>query len=386
MKRFLTVIVSVIMLTLLCATVFSGAAEEIVDPSQVYEVQRAPYEDENLSLWFEHSFKKVMTSDITPSDMNTYSVYMGKNEIENAQFVLYSEETMTKLRATVTSFTDSEGNTLDAEIYYQMYVTLDNVGTTAYLGATEENTFLRNGEQPDPVVPFSSIKLFQLNGGKSQAFYIRVKTTEDSKPGWYSAQLDIKNSKGQVIKTATVYTYVWDFVIEDKPALQTAFYMGNIPDQYGGYKDYYDYMLENRMNAMDLPGDLNSSNPYLTNDRVGAVRVTFSNGGNTGTYMESYAPQYYQYEDVYTDLSSMKEWDAIKDKFYFYTVDEPMSQEHQDNIDGITHTSGHTVDDVKKTSAALEKYWPNAATVVPYHENHPYPYYTYTEQIGRAHV
>ena len=133
---------------------------------------------------------------------------------------------------------------------------------------------------------------------------------------------------------------------------------------------------------MDVTGDLNSSNPYLTNDRVGAIRVTYSNGGNSNTYMESYPNSYSAYADIYTDLSSMKEWEQIKDKFYFYTVDEPMSQEQQDAIADIADTSGHTIDDVKKTSEYLAKYWPDAATVVPYHENHPYPYYTYTDKIA----
>ncbi len=379
MKRTLLIISITILMIGMCAGIFSNASQTSSDPSDYYVPQIAEYEDSSIDLWFEHSFKKVMTSDITPSDMNTYSVYMGKNETENAQFVLYSDETKTKLRASISDFTDENGNTVDAEIYYQMYVTLDNVNTTGYIGATQENTFLRNGEQPDPVVPMSAINLFKLNGGKSQAFYIRLKTTEDSKSGWYSAQLNIKNAMNQVVKTATVYAYVWDFVIEDKPALQTSFYMGNKPDQYGSYEIYYNYLLENRINAMDVPGELNSSNPYLTDDRVGAIRVTYTNGGNSNTYMESSAGEYYRYADIYTDLSSMKEWDSIKDKFYFYTADEPMSKEHQDRITG---TSGHTVDDVKKTSEYLAKYWPNAATVVPYHENHPYPYYTYEQTMA----
>ncbi|MBO5195603.1 MAG: DUF4091 domain-containing protein [Clostridia bacterium] len=381
MKRALLVTTMVVLLMSLCAGVFSNAAETSNDPADIYVPQTAAYEDPTLDLWFEHSFKKVMTSDTTHSGMDTYSVYMAKNEIENAQFVLYSDETKEKMRASVTDFMDEFGNVVDAELYYQMYVTLENIGVTDYIGATAENTFLRNGEQPDPIVPTSKIGRFQLNGGKSQAFYIRLKTTEDTPSGWYSAQLNVYNSASQVVKTATVYAYVWDFTIEEETALKTSFYMNNKPDNYGSYKEYYDYMLENRLLLMDVPGELNSSNPYLTNERVNAVRVTFSNGGNTNTYMESYPGTYYQYADIYTDLSSMKEWEQIKDKFYFYTVDEPMSKEHQDRM-AAGANSGHTIDDVKATSEALEKYWPNAATVVPYHENHPYPYYTYETPIA----
>ena len=119
---------------------------------------------------------------------------------------------------------------------------------------------------------------------------------------------------------------------------------------------------------MDIPGELNSSNPYLTNDRVNAIRVTSNLGGNYGNYMDFTLNDYEVYGDIYTDLSSMAEWDAIKDKFYFYTIDEAVSAE----------TGGNkNIDHVILYSEELERYWPNASKVVPYHENHAYPYFYY---------
>ncbi|MBQ7836775.1 MAG: DUF4091 domain-containing protein [Clostridia bacterium] len=363
MKRIATIVISIVLLAILCTSVLAGASETATDPSQVYEPQIAPYEDASIDMWFEHSFKKVMTSDVTPSGMETYSVYMGKNEIENAQFVLYSEETKTRLRATVSQFTDESGNTIDAEIYYQMYVNLHDLNTLNIVGATADNTFIREGEQPDPMIPLSEINFFQLNAGKSQAFYIRLKSTEDTASGWYSAKLDIKNAKNQIVKTATVYAYVWDFTISEKTELKTAFYINNTNNDY---KDYYDYLLENRIVGMDVPGDLNSTNPYLTNERVSAIRVSAVNGGNERKYIDE--PDLYKnYAEIYNDLSSMKEWDAIKDKFYFYTLDECLHPQY-----GGTGS----VDDVKARAARLDNYWENAAKVVPYHINHLYPYST----------
>ncbi|MBR4072051.1 MAG: DUF4091 domain-containing protein, partial [Clostridia bacterium] len=338
-----------------------------------YEPQIAPYEDSSIKMWFEHSFKKIMTSDTTPSDMDTYTVYMGKNEIENAQFVLYSDETHEKMRASIGKFKDANGNTVDAELFYQMYINIFDLNSLAYPGATEENTFLREGEQPDPVTSLSNIGRFQLNGGKSQAFYIRLKTTDTTASGWYSSQLNIYNSSGQVVKTATVYAYVWDFTLSEKTDLKTSIYLkGNI----GGYSDYksrYDYLLENRIVAMDIPGELNSSNPYLTNDRVNAIRVTSNGGGNNGNYMDFTLDGYDVYGDIYTDLSSLAEWEAIKDKFYFYTIDEAVSQETGGNKN-INH--------VILYSEELDMFWPNASKVVPYHENHAYPYFYYNDKIS----
>ncbi|MBO5195997.1 MAG: DUF4091 domain-containing protein, partial [Clostridia bacterium] len=367
MKRVLLSLITITLLICLCAGVFSAAADEITDPAHIYSVQTAEYEDPTIDMWFEHSFKKVMTSDTTHSGMDTYSVYMGKNEIENAQFVLYSDETKEKMRASVADFKDENGNTIDAELYYQMYVTLENLNTLNYPGATEESSFIRNGEQPDPVVPASKIGRFQLNGGKSQAFYIRLKTTEDTPSGWYSSQLNIYNSASQVVKTATVYAYVWDFTLSEKTELQSSIYLSKTSDAYGSYKEYYDYLLENRLVAMDVPGVVNSSNPYLTNDRVNAIRVSAVGGGNDNKYLDEPA-LYSQYADIYTDVSSMVEWDEIKDKFYFYTLDECLHPKY-----GGTGS----VDDVKARAEKLDQYWPNAAKVVPYHINHLYPYDKY---------
>ncbi len=377
MKRLLSVVAIVLLLVVMCTVVFSNATEASDDPSDYYVPQIAEYEDPSIKLWFEHPFKKIMTSDVTPSHMNTYSVYMGRNEIENAQFVLYSDETVDKLRASVTAFTDENGNEVEAEIYYQMYIDLHDLNTLGYPGATEENTFIREGEQPDPMVPISALSNFQLNGGKSQAFFIRLKTTEGSKPGWYSAQLSIKNRLNQVVKTATVYAYVWDFVISEETEFETSFFLDDARDSYGSYKIYYDYLLENRLNAMDIPGNLDSSNPYVTNPRVTAIRVSAANGGNVGAYLDHYSA-YPEYADIYADLSSMKEWNAIKNKFYFYTLDEALSQEF---IDIYGRGTG-SIDDVNYRSEVLDKYWPNARKVVPYHENHAYPYYTYNSPIA----
>ena len=366
-KRTALVSIIILLMSILCSSVFSTATDTYSDPADIYVPQIAEYEDPTLDLWFEHSFKKVMTSDTTPSGMETYSVYMGKNEIENAQFVLYSDETKEKMRVSIADFKDENGNIVDAEIYYQMYVTLENLNTLNYPGATAESSFIRNGEQPDPMVPASKIGRFQLNGGKSQAFYIRLKTTEDSVSGWYSSQLKVLNSSGQVVKTATVYAYVWDFTIEEKTELQTSLFLTKKFDSYGTYKEYYDYLLENRLVAMDVPGELNSSNPYLTNDRVNTIRVSADNGGNNGVYIDD-PGKYKEYADIYEDISSMSAWDSIKDKFYFYTLDECLHPQY-----GGTGS----VDDVKSRAAKLDLYWPNAQKVVPYHVNHLYPYDKY---------
>ena len=62
---------------LLALGVFSTGADS--DPQDSYVKQNAQYEDSDIDLWFEHSFKKIYTSDTVSSGMDTYSVYMAKN-------------------------------------------------------------------------------------------------------------------------------------------------------------------------------------------------------------------------------------------------------------------------------------------------------------------
>ncbi len=375
MKKLLLSCLTTVLAVTLCIGTFTGGVYGIDDPADTYEKQQAEFEDESLSLWFEHSFKKVMTSDITPSGMDTYSVYMAKNEIENAQFVLYSDQQKDNMTAEITDFTNENGDTLAAELYYQMYVTVSDLDVTSVLGATSaEDSIIREGEQPDPMVPLSAIGAFQLNAGKSQAFYIRLKSTPATPSGWYSATLNIRNAQGQQVKTAQVFAYVWDFALSEETALETSIYMANDTGYGGNYTAFYDYLLENRINAMDIPGGLTADNPYLTNDRVGSIRVTSTGGGWKNSYMDRNISDYAAYDDIYAELSKMNEWELIKDKFYFYTSDEPMSKEQQT---AIGNPGGATIDDVKARSEVLKQYWYDARTVVPYHENHPYPYYYY---------
>ncbi len=375
----------------LCVCAFSANAASD-DPADSYVKRTAEYEDSSLSLWFDHSFRKTFTSDTASTGMDTYSIYMAKNEIESAQFVLYSPVDMTNMNVTLSEFTDGNGHTVDAEIYYEMYVTTENVATNAIYGMDPGHTIIREGETPDPVMPYSALgtpkkaATFKLNAGKSQAFLIRAKSQEDSVSGWYSAELSVYNSDGQQVKVATVYLYVWDFIIPDEIDFQTSLFVGNDTSYGGSYGDFYDYFLENRMNAMDVPGgQLKSWNPYLTNPRVNAIRVSSTGLGSVSysPYMEATPSSFRSYADMYNDLSRSPNWEDFKDKLYFYTADEFSSEEHLDDcFGGPQNHAGHTANTVTGNAAAVNQYWDNPTTMVTIHLNPPYPYYTYHQPLS----
>ena len=107
MKKTSLMLSAVAVITLICAAIlFAGASGAVSDdPADNYTVRTAEYEDNGIKLWFDHSFRKNFTSDRKSTGMNTYSVYMAKNEIESAQFVLCSA-------------VDKPGNNCVLPIYY----------------------------------------------------------------------------------------------------------------------------------------------------------------------------------------------------------------------------------------------------------------------------
>lgn len=373
MKNRAIIIASAVILSLvLCCFAVSASGIVSDDPADGYERMEAPYEDEDIDLWFDYSFRKTFTGDTVSTGMDTFSIYMAKNEIESAQFVLYSNEDKTNMTAEITPFTNANGASVAAEIYYEMYINVPDADTTLMGWGDVNNTIIRNGEIPDPVAPLANLGTFKLNGGKSQAFLIRAKTVDDSESGWYSAELRVKNSAGECVKQATVYLYVWNFAIPEENHLQTAFFIDNNTAYGGNYKVFYDYLLENRLCGMDIPGQLTSSNGYITDPRVSAVRITHNGGGQNSSYMDGQV--FADYNDIYNDMRYDEDfWNETKDKFYFYTSDEP--------VGGLGWT-GWTVDRTVGMGAGVECFWPDPQLCVPHHEDTPYPDHYYTQPIS----
>ena len=75
LKNLFLAVITIALIGTLMIGVFTASAVSD-DPADTYVKQTAPKEDASIDLWFEHSFKKVMTGDTVSSGMDTYSVYM----------------------------------------------------------------------------------------------------------------------------------------------------------------------------------------------------------------------------------------------------------------------------------------------------------------------
>ncbi|MBQ7836937.1 MAG: DUF4091 domain-containing protein [Clostridia bacterium] len=236
------------------------------------------YAADGFSLWFDYASEKTEQSDITDTGMDTFTVYMAKNEIENAQFFISSRTDMSDLDITVDTLSDTNGNTIDTEVFVEYYHNCDEYGSI-----------------PDAIPPLSAYGPVDLTANKSQGFIIKLKTTETTVAGDYSAAVTVHTGDGELLASTTVYAHVWDFALSEETACASSIWLSyscleNIheTDLTGDqlYKIYYDYLLENRINAAQLPVSVSSSRSreYLDNPRVTSYQLS-SYGGMTGSYL-----------------------------------------------------------------------------------------------------
>ncbi len=265
-----------------------------------YDKLNAPDEDASVNLWFDHMTEKLYQTDTTSSSLNTYVIHMAGNSIENCQFFL-APDADRSFTVALSDFTDKNGNTLRTEVLREHYVNI-------------------NGHMvPDALPPLDGA--VTVKGGHSQGFVIKVWADKDEPTGLYTATLTITDAdSGKVIKTASVYTYVYGFSLSDETALKSAVGLGDLgiynsynkkgmndKEYWDLYKIYYDFLLENRLCAYRLPYNLTDGRvvDYLNNPRVNSFVIDKISDNE---------------EQAYSILSQNQSW--LKKGFYYY-VDEP---------------------------------------------------------------
>ena len=282
----------------------------------------AANEDGDITLWFDHTFAKTPEESTASTGKNTYQIRMARNEIEDCQFILASTKAKSGLTASLTEFTNGSGGKLTGEILEGYY-----------FSGVEGKTIV------DPIPPLKGS--FDLKAGKSKTFLIKVRTSASTAAGQYKAVLTIHDKDNREIKKANVYVYVWNFTLPAASSCKILadlswhnIYSYNPPWLYYGddsvtYAKYYEYLLENKVNAYTMPylnteGDDPYTDPridkYLNDPRVQAFNpVSYGSDKVTDARVKA----------SYTYLSQKPEW--LK-KAYFYPVDEPQNKGMLDSL------------------------------------------------------
>lgn len=282
-----------------------------------YTKTDAEYEDTSVKMWFDHITEKYVQKNTSPGNRDTYVMRMAKNEIQSCQFFLLPENT-TSFKIELSDFENSRGEKIDTSLLYEYYALLNFKGEKIY--------------SPDALPAL--LDKISVKANNTQGFVIKAKTEQDTSPGLYEATLNVYDSTtNKQIKTAKVYTYVWDFALPEETSLHTAvgvfdWRLINAYASYGMnecstnelYKLAYDFLLENRICAYQLPYDFHTDKvtEYLDNPRVNtfcvnlSARTLYSDGEAIGKDLST----------AYPLLSQKQEW---LDKAYFYYTDEPTS-------------------------------------------------------------
>ena len=311
----------------------SDLKEEAV-PGVNYDKIDAEHEDESVLMWFDHMTEKTFRDDITSSDMNTYVIHMAGNSIENCQIFVAPTASDRNLRIEITGMTNEQGNVLKTQLLREHYGKVENDWVPEALP-------LVNGA-------------VNVAKNHSQGFVLKVWADDGEQPGLYSAVVNIYDADtNECIKTANVYTKVYDFSLSEKTALKTAIGMSpwsvyasylnkNMNDMSSEeiYKIYYDFMLENRISCYDLPYKLwdERVKDYLNNPRVTSFSIGAVNEGDES--------------GAYSILSENQEW---LDKGYFYYVDEP--------------TNADLLNKLKDNGERLKNTYPGYRMVSPFFTN-----------------
>lgn len=283
----------------------SDLKEEAV-PGVKYDKINAESEDNSILFWFDHMTEKTFRDHITPSEMNTYVIHMAGNSIENCQFFVAPTEGNRNFRIEISDMVNEQGNILKTQVLREHYSKMGNDWI------------------PDALPPVNGNVSVAQN--QSQGFVLKVWADEGEPAGLYAATVNIYDAETDAcIKTAKVYTKVYDFSLSEKTALKTAVHMSPwaIAATYSSksmndlssediYKIYYDFMLENRISPYILPYQLRDSRvtEYLDNPRVNTFLINeIMNGDEAGAYAM---------------LSQKQEW---LEKGMFYYVDEPTNKD-----------------------------------------------------------
>ena len=288
--------------------VSAEGTESFTDPADSYVHTDAEYEDAGISLWFDYASEKVSSAALESTGRESATVYMAKNEIEDAQFVLYSAEGRENLSAELGGFSDGNANTLSADIYIELYHDCGDSGLV-----------------PDAIPPLSAYGAFSLEAGKSQAFLVKVTSAADTPAGLYSSSLIIRDGENRAVKQTEIYVKVWDFALSEETACATSVNLdyGYLSNAYSGtgadfhtiYKNYYDYLLENRVCAYYLPYDLYTAEAiaYMDNPRVTSFQGDYSYQGVK--YQSTFMPRIYK--AAYT---SAENGNRFNKAYYFSNV------------------------------------------------------------------
>lgn len=317
------------------------------DPIENHEPVVAPNDDPSLKLWFDHITEKVTRYDTSGKDSgrDSYTIQMGKNEIEGCQFFLYSPTTK-KVLLKISDFENEKGETLTTDLGVEYYIEDGYVtyhgfpaplvypdavipydSYVAYCNGTEHGSY---GMDANSKVDFGNYVLLGPFSGSNwdhekypfrdsiRGFVVEAITTPDTTPGAYKATVEVYDADtGECIKMANVYTYVYNVTLSEETALDTAFALWDLTSSYMHH--YNTYSELHRYTDVEI---LRATSDFFLKHRITLTHGLFS--------YNVLGEEWFENPRVTSIRVHNKEhYDSIKDnpilakKMFYYGQDEP---------------------------------------------------------------
>ena len=273
-----------------------------------------PTADKDIVYDFAYATEKYVRDTALGSD-ESIDIKLAKNEFEGFQIVFATTAKNKKVNISISDFKNTEGDTLKTEAFKEHYLEVAGYGDKY------------SCEYPDALIPVTHTGerggSAELKKGLQQAFFIRTHADKDAKAGDYTAVVTAKNEKDEIILEKEVKATVWNFVLPDTPANESAF--GNYGSKFyelSGvdsedeettqklFLQVYNMLLENRLSPYNLPYDIldERADAYMSDPRLTSFRIPYPEED------DELLVKYYK------KVTSNPDWAK---KGYFYPVDEP---------------------------------------------------------------
>ena len=310
--------------------------------------------------------------------------FMAKSETEDAQLYITSEKQISAVTVDVGALANEAGDELGYTLLDEHYY--DRVVFKSTLSGERFDSPIDDGAHGEALPRLRAPLDLQEN--ESHAIVVQVATTASDASGWYAAPVTLKTADGTVVKEAILRVYVFNFTLDEKPAMETAigFNFDKVYEQAAKeeaknragsdavdrsdvyavmneeafreeYKpriaeQYMQLFLDSRISPYHLPysvtdprADEIMSNPRLTTfciDGGGNYHEALKSAMAEGGWITSDA----KYISTYRKLAQNEEW---LHKAYVYYVDEPspynvgLARQVKEHIDGVLDST----DDLK---------------------------------------
>ena len=317
--------------------------------------QTAAAEDDKMELFFETPLRKVGRSETESTGEHSYKIKLARRETESCQFFLTTTENREGLTAELTEFVHEYGEgTVKSEILREYYYELElfDVVQPIDFDSAIPDYYV------EPLLPNDTS--FEVMANTSQGFMVNITTDENTPDGMYTADLNIRDAEGNIVKTAKLYVYVWDFTLPVGTTSASAFGMnrGTIAGQGSSseyatpeeqYTVYFEKLLEYNATPSELPYDLldDRSDAYMSDPRVTSFRTMpelggyaytdfFGDGnvGDVGELNKGWDVEATEQKLIATmeKVNSNPEWAY---KSYFTIMDEPCDEDTFNRIRNV---------------------------------------------------